>query len=393
MSYLSLQNVLALWSGNYWKRNCKSLQAPRSHETTAPAVSLSVNSESAIRGFVLRFCVAIVAAVCWLAGTFAQAQSGLPPHGKIKMDSYNYLLRDVHPASQAQANYLQNRLFTSGLKKHERLERQERLDVYGERKLVQLLDEYQDVARGLAAGRTVSATRLSTFWMLVSAYGDRTEVYDALSSQVPPIAHEDFVPTSRCLQVLEPNGKLKQPPLLLSSVDASDLTSAWNTIAIEFRAAGHLSASEAARFCDSVAEYRRLAKSEFETGAPAGGRFDANKYVDSLASLADSLYRPQLSAQVEQYIRQGGYAYYGRTMLGMVQHMVRNRVTPAQGSTAQIALAEVARPICAVLEQEISIHLERTDSLAAAEGHRPYASEYRPFDKRDNSTAKVTISL
>ena len=65
-------------------------------------------------------------------------------------------------------------------------------------------------------------------------------------------------------------------------------------------------------------------------------------------------------------------------MLDLFQHMLQSRVTPAKGSTAQLAVAEVARPISRVLEQEISFHAERYDSLAAGEGHRPYAAEYRP---------------
>jgi hypothetical protein len=103
----------------------------------------------------------------------------------------------------------------------------------------------------------------------------------------------------------------------------------------------------------------------------------ATKYVASLTSLADAIYRPQQCAQIRAYVKQGGFAYYGDSTLGLIEHMLRNRVTPAQGSTAQLALAEVARPISRVLEQEIAIRYERIDSLAAGEGHRPYAAEYR----------------
>jgi hypothetical protein len=106
---------------------------------------------------------------------------------------------------------------------------------------------------------------------------------------------------------------------------------------------------------------------------------DCLRATKSLGSLADALYRPRQAAQIQQYIEQGGYSYYGGNMLGLVQHMLRHRVTPAHGSTAQIALAEVARPITRVLEQEIALHYERIDSLAANEGHRPYAAEFRRF--------------
>ena len=96
--------------------------------------------------------------------------------------------------------------------------------------------------------------------------------------------------------------------------------------------------------------------------------------MTSLNALADALHRPKDSAELQQYLAQGGYAYYGGSMLGLIEHMLKNRVTPAHGSTAQVALAEVARPISRVLEQEIALHWERIDSLAAGEGHRPYAA-------------------
>src|SRR5262245_20588462 len=63
-------------------------------------------------------------------------------HGKIQLDSYNALLRDVHPASQAQANYLQNRLFLTGLRKAEQVERQERRETYAETQLIKKLENY-----------------------------------------------------------------------------------------------------------------------------------------------------------------------------------------------------------------------------------------------------------
>ena len=281
----------------------------------------------------------IAIAIGCLTCTDGQAQTrSLPSHGKIKIDSYNYLMRDVHPASQAQANYLQNRLFTSGLKKSERLERQERLDTYGERQLTEHLKEYQDVTRRLAAGHPVSARSLPTLWTLVSVYGDRSEVYDALSSRVPYIAHDEFLPTSRYIEILNPNGTLKSPPPLLAGIEGvneSQHILAWRALVKGLYSTGQLSAVEVARFHESVAEYRRQAKDAIPHASPAIGRFPANKYLDSLGSLADALYRPQQNAQIQQYVKQGGYAYDGETMLGLIQHFVLNRVTPARGSTAK----------------------------------------------------------
>jgi hypothetical protein len=72
--------------------------------------------------------------------------------------------------------------------------------------------------------------------------------------------------------------------------------------------------------------------------------------------------------------------------------MLRHRVTPAHGSTAQIALAEVARPITRVLEQEIALHYERIDSLAANEGHRPYAAEFRRFEEPVHAPPDMNVT-
>ena len=46
-----------------------------------------------------------------------------------------------------------------------------------------------------------------------------------------------------------------------------------------------------------------------------------------------------------------------------------------------LALSELARPISRVLEQELALPYKRIDSLAADEGHRPYASEYRRHEE------------
>ena len=323
--------------------------------------------------------------LCWLNSVEAQAQSRtLPSHGKIRLDSYNYLLRDVHPASQAQSNYLQNRLFLTGLKKPERLERQERVDVYGERRFVKQLQNYNAVANRLSAGRPTSAMSLMSFWTLVSVYGDRTEVYDALSSDVPPISHDQFMPTTVFIQIVRPNGELEPPPLLLEAaegVDASMYQSAWAALTKNVNGIGRLSAQDVADFHNSVAVYRKRGTLAIANNASASGRLRAQEYLVALGSLADALYRPQQSARIEQYVRQGGYSYHGGSMLELIQHMLRNRVTPAQGSTAQVALAEVARPISRVLEQEIALHYERIDSQAAGEGHRPYAAEYRQHEE------------
>jgi hypothetical protein len=304
----------------------------------------------------------------------------LPSHGKIKLDSYNMLLRDVHPASQAQANYLQNRLFATGLKKAERLERKERLDSYGERQMIKTLQNYSSVATRLASGRPTSGSSLATFWVLVSVFGDRSEVYDALSSTAPPMTHEDFTPTFQFVHILAPSGELEPPPLLLESaagLDASGIQSAWAAVVEKLHAMGRLSTLEAAHFRDGVADYCQKAKEAIRVRSPASGRLQAKNYLASLRSLADALYRPQQCAQIRHYLDQGGYSFHGDNLLGLMEHMLRNRVTPAHGSTAQLALAEVARPINRVLEQEMAIHFERVDSLAEGEGHRPYAAEYR----------------
>ena len=324
----------------------------------------------------------LIVAMCWLHGAIVHAQSRvLPSHGKIKLDSYNYLLRDTHPASQAQTNYLQNRRYLTGLKKAERLERQERLDVYGERQFIKTLQNYdRDVSR-IAAGSSTSARSLTSFWVLVSAYGDRAEVYEALSRDVPPMPHDEFTPTSLFILAVQPNGELVPPPLMLegaAGADASKFQAAWRALVKNMRATGRLSAPDVAHFRNCVADYRQHGADAIQQKTPASGRYQAGRYLVSLGTLADALYRPLQCAQIQRYVEQGGYAFYGYNMLGLIQHMLQNRVTPAQGSASQLALAEVARPIGRVLQQEVALHIERIDSLAAGQGHRFYAAEYRP---------------
>jgi len=334
-------------------------------------------------------------ALCLLNGETAESQTRtLPSHGKIKLDSYNYLLRDVHPASQAQANYLQNRLFLTGLKKAERLERRERLDVYGEQQFIDGLEKYQDVTTMLSAGRPTSARGLTTFWALVSVFGDHPEVYDALTLDVPPMSHDDFTTTSQSIRIMRPDGELTPLPTLLEGTDrlnAFPFQVAWRTVLEEFKSSGRLSAQRAEAFRRSVADYRLQCTRSIPADARQG-RLHAEKYLRSLGALADALYRPQQFAQIRQYVEQGGYAYDGNSMIGLCTHMLQHRITPAQGSTAQIALAELARPIGRVLEQEIALRYERIDSLAAGEGHRPYASEYQRHDDPASAMSNMGIS-
>jgi hypothetical protein len=338
----------------------------------------------------------LLVAIAWLtnAPAFAQTRT-LPSHGKIKLDSYNALLRDVHPASQAQVNFLQARLFYVGLNKAERLERQERLDAYRERQLTKALESYSGVTRRLAGGRPTSARNLTLFWVLVSVYGDHREVYDALSSDVPPISHEEFVPTTQFARIIEPSGELQPPPLLFEGapgVNASKVQTAWLPLVEHLRATGRVSAQEVESFRGAVAEFREHSGKAIRRNDSAAARVQAKKYIVSLGSLSEALHRPRQRTQIQQYVEQGGYAFAGGSMLELIQHMLRNRVSPSNGSTAQLALAEVARPISRVLEQEIALHAERYDSLAAGEGHRPYASEYRPQDAPFDAMPTAEIS-
>jgi hypothetical protein len=230
---------------------------------------------------------------------------------------------------------------------------------------------------------------------LVSALGDRAEVYDALSLEVPPLPHGDFTPTSQFVRILQPNGELAPPPLLLEGaegLDASVFQSAWSAVLKELRATGRLSARNVAAFEKGVADYRLQCGAAFRADAGHSGVFEVRKYLRSLATLSDALYRPQQRAQIQLYFEHGGYAFNGDSVLGLITHMLQHRVTPAQGSTAQLALAELARPISRVLEQEIGIHYERIDSLAAGEGHRPYAAEYRRNDDLTSSESNRGIS-
>jgi hypothetical protein len=203
------------------------------------------------------------------------------------------------------------------------------------------------------------------------------------------------MPTMQFVRILQPNGELVPPPLLLDGaegVDASSIHSAWSALVKDLHATGQLLPSEVAEFRNHVADYRQQGADAITLQAPASGRLQAKTYLRSLGSLADALYRPQQCAQIRQYVQQGGYAYYGDNLLGLIEHMLRNRVAPVQGSTAQLALAEVARPISRVLEQEIAIHFERIDSLAAGEGHRPYAAEYRRHDGPASAAPNMEIS-
>jgi len=321
--------------------------------------------------------------LCLPSGAARAQLRFVPSHGKSRLDSSNELLRDVHPASQAQANYLQNRLVLTGLKKAEQVERQERRQIYAETQLVKKLQNYELVTKRLSAGGT-SPIDLSSFWALVSTFGDRAEVYDALSMEVLPIPHDQFMPTCRFMKIVRPDGELERPPLSLEGADglnASQHQSAWTLLSGDLRANGQPSARRAGDFRSSVAAYRKNAEQAITDGMRLSGRLQAQAYLRSPGALADALDRPQQRGQIQRYLEHGGYSYYGGTVLGLMQHMMQNQVMPVQTSTAQLALTELTRPVSRVVEQEIALHYERIDSLAAGEGNRPYASEYRPHEE------------
>lgn len=374
-------NALAIGIVSAKNPSARPRNEPRLERTSAACAARRIRARTSIRdrSWLRRWGILAIA-VSWLNGTVATAQSrSLPSHGKTKLDSYNYLLRDVHPASQAEANYLQNRLFLSDLKKSERLERNERLDVYELRQFIERLQNYHRLANRLSAGRPTTARDLNKFWMLVSLYGDYAEVYQALVADVPPMPHDQFVPTRRFISILQPGGKIERPPLLLEAaagVDADELQLAWKTLVQNEREMGQVAAADVVRFSQCVDEYRRRADAVVAKVGPIRGRLAAKKYLRSLGALADAFYRPQQLAQIQQYLRQGGIAFCGGSLLELCQHMLRNRAMPAQGSSAQLALAEAARPICRLLDAEIAVRVERVDSLAVGEGHRPYLKHY-----------------
>jgi hypothetical protein len=332
----------------------------------------------------------------WLQAASVEAQTRtLPSHGKIQLDSSNLLLRDVHPASQAQTNYLENRLLGVGVRKAEREEQNERIDVYQERRRIEKLQGYDRDLSRLSTGSPTTAYGLATLWMLVGTYGDYTEVHEALLNSVPALQHDQFVPANQFILFVQPNGELEPPPLVLQSAGGRDVTriqTAWTALVKEMRAADRLSAPSVTEFQASIASYRKDVAPIVEKLPPASGRRLADRYVRSLESLASALQRPTQAAEIRQYVRQNGYAYYGSNLLGLIQHLRNNRLTPVTGSTAQLALAEVARPLSRVLEQEIAYRVERIDSLAVGEGHRPYAGEFRPQARVGNATTGTAVS-
>ena len=76
----------------------------------------------------------------------------------------------------------------------------------------------------------------------------------------------------------------------------------------------------------------------------------------------------------------------------LCQYMLHNRLMPAQGTEAQLALAEVARPIRALLDEEISLRFERIDSLKDNKGHRPYEYERGKFEGHVGPVATGTLT-
>jgi hypothetical protein len=212
---------------------------------------------------------------------------------------------------------------------------------------------------------------------------------------VPPIAHTDFLATSSYLDIVQPTGELERPPLSLATcedLDATKLHQSWNDLARTLRLGGRPTPSEVGEFRACVKAYCAQGRAAVSGVRVTEGRWQADKYMTSLGSLASALHRPHQNAEVRQYLSQGGYAYHGGNLLGLIEHMLKNRVAPAHGSTAQVALAEVARPISRVLEQEIALHWERIDSLAAGEGHRPYAAEYRGGEEPLSATPGIDVT-
>jgi hypothetical protein len=213
------------------------------------------------------------------------------------------------------------------------------------------------------------------------------------------MTHADFDATTIKLDILQPSGELVRSPILLEAsaeLDGSAVETAWNALANGIRASGRPSPRDVGEFHGCVSDYCRQASQSIRDVKPTEGRGPADRYLKSLECLAKAFYYPRQSEQIEAYLAQSGNAYYGGSMLGLCQHMLKNRVTPAQGSTAQVTLAELARPISRVLEQEIALRWERIDSLAAGEGHRPYAAEYRgneePFQEPLQATPGINIT-
>jgi hypothetical protein len=221
---------------------------------------------------------------------------------------------------------------------------------------------------------------MAKFWVLVAACGDRAELYDALSAEVPPMSDTEFQPAARYIQILRATGELAPPPILLESLvglDASKHQVAWRSLVEELRTTSGPSAQKVTDFRASVNSYCQQGMEAIEAEKNNIGRHDAKDYLRSLGSLADALSRSQQFAQVQSYVQQGGCGFHGGSALALINHMLRNRLEAARGRSAQLALSEVARPMSRLLEQEIALHYERIDSLAAREGHRPYAAEYR----------------
>jgi len=291
---------------------------------------------------------------------------GTTSHAQLRLDSYGYLLRDVHPASYAQAQYVRNRLFLTEVKKAERNERLSRSDILEERWLIKRAGRHLAALGRLSAGYSTDESDWTKLWTLIAVYGTTDTVYDALRTEVSPLPSDEFVPASTALSVIGRRGRLSPPPAVLIHYDkaaAWEVGRSWLNLVGSLDRPVDVTSKNVTRFQESVRRFSERNQPRIKYVRDGEARVAARAYLRSLDRLAAVLHRPRRCEQLRAYLEPNGFSFPGGDRLALCHHLLKYGAIPARGGQAQLATAGVTRPLFALVEKEIGIRRSRIDRI------------------------------
>lgn len=218
------------------------------------------------------------------------------------------------------------------------------------------------------ANGTNRAWTEAAFRAAISQFDTSPAMVAAFQATVPPLPSDQFQPTSRIFDVLQPDGTLTPaPPVLVSrnrhhpmNVARKQFDSAWRELLLGIGESSLIAHEDLQAIRHTLDEWREYASASLDD-ADWRARYQAEQHLYLLGQLISAIEDPDSREMIRRYHYGNSAAFPGGTVADLLDHVLDNDLAVQQGSTAQLILAELSHDMFRDLEAQIELALRRME--------------------------------
>lgn len=193
-----------------------------------------------------------------------------------------------------------------------------------------------------------------------------------LQCRLPALDANEFEPNGIAFQVLQADGRLTRPPVvLLAGADGGRISrcaqafgNAWLTAAQHLAATGFVRHEQLRRLHEALEKWRRDAEADLAS-ASWSQRYLAKKYLMACQRLLVMADDPKCRPSLETYLSEGGFGFPGGTVAELVEHVLAHHLSLLYGGRAQLTLGELAHDMLRDLDDQIAVLEDRIEHYKA----------------------------